>query len=195
MGAAASGEKSETGGLSGQSGMRSAMGHFKILAWLTGELSQLKLRGTVLVGLLTLVTATAHGDSPLKSGPAELKIGQQASLTAQLIIDAVVADDPVQLVMKPSAKDQQFLSEALPEFCLLNVTGQITYGLMDLTPGKLMCITADKRIMEGKVKGELAGDAQCDNCQSIELKAGQSFRLNLSEDVILKLQARADQPS
>lgn len=95
--------------------------------------------------------------------------------------------------MTPKALSEQGLSEPLPEFCLLNVAAKLVNGKAELTPGKLVCIAADKRILEASVEGLLTGGPGCNGCEVLAIRSGTEFQLQLASNLELTLQKRADE--
>lgn len=119
-------------------------------------------------------------------------IGQQVSMDVEVIVDTVINKDSAQLVLNPSVKTNEHMSENMPDYCLLNAGGQILENKIILTPGNIVCVTDDKRILEGVVEGTIENLPGCDNCDELMLMAGDRFPLSLSGDVSLILQIRAD---
>lgn len=121
-----------------------------------------------------------------------IQISPQATLSVQIILDTSVSDGDIQMVLKPKAEPSQYLSEPLPEYCLLNAVASAEGKKIEIIPGALVCVTEDKRILDGQVVGHVTGLPICNDCKQFRLIAGEEYDLVLNEPLELKLQIRAD---
>lgn len=84
------------------------------------------------------------------------------------------------------------MSEPLPEYCLLSVQVTLGSGQAELAPGKMVCITEDRRVLEAQPKANITGLGECQGtaCGRYRLSTERSGTLSLTEPLIFTLQPR-----
>lgn len=136
------------------------------------------------------------------SAPAALAEDQSITLSTDARIGLVPLSDQTlteseTITVQPRdlGSPDGALSEPLPRHCLLSVDVDLTPDGVVLNPGKMICITEDRRILEGvpeagiEALGECqsSGDATCDRYR---IEAGQTGRLELRSETLLSPQPR-----
>jgi len=119
-------------------------------------------------------------------------IGQNTVIQATVIVDTLLSAETSQVVLNPGVSNLADQSDMLPEYCLLNASAIFDSGQFYLEPGTLVCVSDDKRILEGIVQGSFEGVETCEGCSQVKLLAGSQFILSLDTDLQLSLQIRAD---
>lgn len=87
------------------------------------------------------------------------------------------------------------LSEEWPKHCLLSVNVTLAKGEAGLTPGKLICITGDHRILEAMLDATISNFGECqavegNDCARYRIEAGETGQLVLESPAQLTLQPR-----
>jgi len=140
----------------------------------------------LIVSALLLINSQASAEKK------PMMISQDTVLQVLVIADTKISVESPQVVLNPSVIQLADNSDMLPDYCLLNARGSFDSGQFHLKPGTLVCVTDDKRILEGSVQGSFDGLKSCNNCTEVNLMSGLQFTLSLENDLELGLQIRAD---
>lgn len=140
--------------------------------------------------IVLVILAMLSGFSSAEKKP--IHIAKDVSLTVEVILDSTITEGGAQLVLNPSMAGALSDVESLPDYCLLNATASLENGSFTLTPGAMVCVSQDIRILEAVVSGRIVGLPDCKGCTSVNLMSGDRFDLELDRDLDLQLQIRAD---
>lgn len=138
---------------------------------------------------LSLSFVLAALATPVLAESAAIQIAPEANLEIHALTSQTLTETATVTVQPQDAGSPEgALSEAWPANCLLSVTVTLASGQADLSPGKLICITKDRRILESQLD---AGIESFGECQSIEGNACARYRIQQGDTGRLLLDAPA----
>lgn len=146
---------------------------------------------------LSVILATLA--APAVAEEAAIHIATNANLEVTALTEQTLTETTTVTVQpRDAGSPEGALSEAWPTHCLLSVTVSLTGGEAELSPGKLICITEDRRILESQLEATIEGFGRCQDvdgnaCGRFRIDSGDTGRLILQSPATLTLQPRNDQ--
>jgi len=150
----------------------------------------MKTRLGLILSLLFCAIAT-----PALAEEVVLTVQPQARLQLSPLVDQTLTETTTVTVHPQDAgSPESALSEPLPDYCLLSVEVALGQSEPVLTPGKIICITEDHRILEAQPQAEIVNLGECQSdtggCGRYRLSADQVGELQLSAPMEFSLQPR-----
>lgn len=134
--------------------------------------------------------------TPVLAEEVVLTVQPQARLQLTPLADQTLTETTTVTVHPQDAGSPEgAFSEPLPEYCLLSV--QVSLGQAEpvLSPGKMICITDDHRILEAQPQADVLGLGECQNatgaCGRYRLTTEQVGQLQLTAPLEFRLQPRS----
>lgn len=143
--------------------------------------------GLILSLFISCVSFSALAEQPV------LTVQPEAELVLLPLADQTLTESTTVTVQpRDAGSPAGALSEPLPSHCLLSVHVALGGGQAELSPGKMICITDDHRILEAQVQADIneLGECQGSGCGRYRLSAGQNGQLRLTAPVEFQLQPR-----
>lgn len=133
--------------------------------------------------------------SPVLAEEVVLTVQPQARLQLSPLADQTLTETTTVTVHpQDSGSPEGALSEPLPDYCLLSVQVELDQAEAVLTPGKMICITEDHRILEAQPQAEIVNLGECRSetgaCGRYRLSTDQVGELRLSAPMEFRLQPR-----
>ncbi len=125
-----------------------------------------------------------------------ISVSSDAKLFAESILPLKISSGESKVILlKPVAESDTGMSESLPNYCILNATADIKSEGLTVNIGNVVCISEDKRILEGVFDGQakLLSSKCSTGCRSLDIEQGERFELTLNSGLELTLQKRADE--
>lgn len=151
----------------------------------------MNIRSGLGVGLLmALMTASVAAENKTLSIPASADIAL-TSLADHNLTETTV------ITVQPQHSTAGEGDPELPNHCLLSVTVQLDGGDVELTPGMMVCINAERVPLEAAPDADIEGLGECvvtarNGCVEYSIRAGEQGELNLRTDMVLKPQPRSE---
>ncbi|MFG1498218.1 hypothetical protein ABMA57_16410 [Saccharospirillum sp. HFRX-1] len=150
----------------------------------------MKTRLGLILSLLCCAITT-----PVLAAEVVLTVQPQARLQLSPLVDQTLTETTTVTVHPEDAGSPEgALSEPLPDYCLLSVEVDLGQSGAVLTPGKMICITEDHRILEAQPQAEIVDLGECQNengsCGRYRLSTEQVGELRLSAPMEFSLQPR-----
>ena len=146
---------------------------------------------------LSVILATLAAPAVAEEASIQIDTNAQLEITA-LIEQTLTETTTVTVQPRDAGSPEGALSEAWPTHCLLSVTVSLADGRAELSPGKLICITEDRRILESQLNAVIDGFGDCraadgNACARYRIDSGETGRLILQSPATLTPQPRNDQ--
>ncbi|GGX38352.1 hypothetical protein [Saccharospirillum salsuginis] len=146
---------------------------------------------------LSVILATLA--APAMAEEAAIQVATNAQLEIAALTEQTLSETTTVTVQpRDAGSPEGALSESWPTHCLLSVTVSLAEGEAELAPGKLVCITEDRRILESQLDAVVEGFGRCqasdgNACARYRIESGDTGRLILQSPATLTPQPRNDQ--
>ena len=133
--------------------------------------------------------------TPVLAEEVVLTVQPQARVQLTPLADQTLTETTTVTVHPQDAGSPEgAMSEPLPDYCLLSVQVNLDQAEAVLTPGKMICITDDHRILEAQPQAEIVSLGECQSetgaCGRYRLSTEQVGELQLSAPMEFSLQPR-----
>ncbi|PTY36121.1 hypothetical protein BGP77_02040 [Saccharospirillum sp. MSK14-1] len=133
--------------------------------------------------------------APVLAEDVVLTVQPEAQLQLLPLADLTLTETTTVTVHPQDAGSPEgSMSEPLPEYCLLSVQISLDQADAVLTPGKMICITDDHRILEAQPEGEIVNLGECQGesgtCGRYRLTTQRMGQLQLQTPMEFRLQPR-----
>lgn len=148
---------------------------------------------------LSLTCVLAALATPVLAEEAAIRIDTDANLSIAALTEQTLTETTTVTVQpRDAGSPDGALSEAWPPHCLLSVTVTLAEGRAELTPGKMICITEDRRILESRLDASIEDFGACqavegNDCARYRIDSGETGRLILRSPAALTPQPRNEQ--
>jgi len=146
---------------------------------------------------LSVILATLAVSAVAEEAAIQIATNAELNITA-LTEQTLTESTTVTVQPRDAGSPEGALSEPWPTHCLLSVTVSLSEGEAELSPGKLICITEDRRILESQLDVVIEGFGRCqavdgNPCARYRIDSGDTGQLILQSPATLTLQPRNDQ--